>query len=392
MTALPVILGTMAVLVLLPVTVLSVQVIAARMGRQPGPNPDGVRPRIAVLIPAHNESAVIAETLRSILPQLVAGDRALVVADNCTDETAAIARGHGAEVTERNDPERRGKEYALDHGVRRLRDDPPGVVIIIDADCRARPGTIERLARVCHETSRPVQALYQMHSPDGAVRKIRIAEFAWIVRNHVRPLGNLRFGLPCQLMGTGMAFPWDVIRNADLVSGQLAEDMKLGIELALSGYPAVFCPDAVVTSFFPRDRTARNTQSTRWEHGHLTLILREFPRLIARAIRKGDAGLLVLAADLMVPPLTLLAFVLAIVLLSGYLLFRIESVVWPFHVSLVALWLFIIAITVAWHGWGRGSVSFLSLLAIPFYMLSKIPLYLRFLVKRQKTWIKTGRD
>jgi len=86
--------------------------------------------KVAVLIPAHNEEAVIHETIESIKSQLNEGDRIYVVADNCSDKTAEIAAGLGTEVLERVDLERRGKGYALDFGIShiRLADELPEVV------------------------------------------------------------------------------------------------------------------------------------------------------------------------------------------------------------------------------------------------------------------------
>jgi cellulose synthase/poly-beta-1,6-N-acetylglucosamine synthase-like glycosyltransferase len=392
MNVLSAILGILAALILVPVLVLLFQILMALLVCWPRPLPQNRRPPVGILIPAHDEAVVIAATLGSIFPQLVEGDRVLVVADNCSDETAAIARKLGAEVVERSDLERRGKGYALDFGVRRMRDDPPEVVIIIDADCLVHPGTIDRLARTCVATSLPVQALYLMLSPQGAGLKTHIAEFAWVVRNQVRPLGYHRLGLSCQLMGTGMAFPWVAISNVALASGHIVEDMKFGIDLALAGYPAVFCPEATVTSFFPSDQSAEDTQRTRWEHGHLSMILHEFPRLLACAFRERNARLLGLAVDLVVPPLSLLTLIVITISSLNLIFFLFEDIVWPLNLSLVTLGVFAIAITIAWYGWGRKIISFLSMLIIPFYILSKTPLYFRFLTKRQKSWVKTGRD
>ena len=72
----------------------------------------------------------------------------------------------------------------------------------------------------------------------------RVAEFAFRVKNWVRPLGLRALNLPCQLMGTGMAFPWAVIRSANLASGLAVEDLKLGLDLARAGHPPLFCPSA----------------------------------------------------------------------------------------------------------------------------------------------------
>jgi cellulose synthase/poly-beta-1,6-N-acetylglucosamine synthase-like glycosyltransferase len=392
MTVLLAILGTFAALILVPVTVLLVQVLMALPAYRTRPLPQGRRLPVGILIPAHDEAAVIAATLGSILPQLTEGDRLLVVADNCTDDTAAIAADEGATVIERHNAELRGKGHALEFGIRHLETNPPDIVIIVDADCQADAGTIDRLSRTCDYTARPVQSLYLMHAPAGAGLTARVAEFAWIVRNWIRPLGQSRLGLPCQLTGSGMAFPWRLIRNLGMANSHIVEDMKFGIDLALAGYPTVFCPDATVTSYFPSDKMATVTQRTRWEHGHLSMILHELPRLLACAFRMHNFRLVGLAADLVVLPLTLLTLIIATVFLLNLVFFLFEGFVWPLILSLIALGLLVAAIAVAWYGWGRKVISLASMTAIPFYILFKIPLYLRFLTKRQKSWVKTKRD
>ena len=164
-------------------------------------------------MPAHNEAGGIADVLRALLPQLGSNIYLVIVADNCTDGTANIARevvAHhsGVQVIERFDAERRGKGYALDFGLRHIEKSPPEVILILDSDCELSAGAIARLASLCVTRNRPVQALYLMYAPLGASVKTKLAEFAWLVKNHVRALGYSRLGLPCQLMGTGMAFTW----------------------------------------------------------------------------------------------------------------------------------------------------------------------------------------
>ncbi|HEV7136313.1 MAG TPA: glycosyltransferase family 2 protein, partial [Steroidobacteraceae bacterium] len=233
-----------ALVLLVPILTLAVEVLASISGRERQCAFAADRPSLAIVVPAHNEAGLIAGTIRAILPQLLAIDRLIVVADNCSDETAAVAGAAGAQVLVRNDSTRRGKGYALDFGVRHLTADPPEVVLIVDADCRVEEGCVDRLARVCAASRRPVQALDLMHARADAGLTGRIAAFAWILKNQARPIGLGRLGLPCQLMGTGMAFPWECIARADLASGHIVEDLKLGIELALEGSPALFCPEA----------------------------------------------------------------------------------------------------------------------------------------------------
>jgi cellulose synthase/poly-beta-1,6-N-acetylglucosamine synthase-like glycosyltransferase len=343
-------------------------------------------------VPAHNEAAGITATLQAILGQLAAGDRILIVADNCSDNTATIAAMEGAEVIERCNPDLRGKGYALDFGVRHLAEEPPEIVVIIDADCHAAPGSIERLVRRCALTQCPVQALYLMHNLPGANLKQRIAEFAWLVKNWVRPLGSQRLGVPCQLMGTGMAFPWALISNAQLANSELVEDMKLGIDLALAGHPPVFCVDALVTSQFPESAPAVDSQRTRWEHGHLGMILQHAPRLIGRALLRGDLRLLGLALDLAVPPLALLVVMISSVFAVAFAGYWLGLSVFPLLLASAAIGLLTLTVLLAWMGWGRRVLPFADLLSVPLYVLGKAPIYLKFWTKRQKDWVRTGRD
>jgi cellulose synthase/poly-beta-1,6-N-acetylglucosamine synthase-like glycosyltransferase len=347
---------------------------------------------IAVLIPAHNESSGIIATLKSIQPQLRPQDRLLVVADNCSDDTADVAATNGVEVIQRSDSNNRGKGYALDFGLRHLAQNPPEVVVVIDADCILEANTLNQLAASARNSSRPVQALYLMYAK-GTDFKSKISEFAWCVKNLVRPLGYANLGLPCQLMGTGMAFPWNIILNADLANGNIVEDMKLGIDLSIAGTPPLFYSASKVTSYFPVISEVQSGQKTRWEHGHLTMILTEAPRLLIKGLFKRDISLLAMAFDLAVPPLALL-----VMLLFGYagltsiILMTYDVGYLAFQLTMYAIVILTISIAVAWWGWGKNIISLRTLLYVPIYMILKIPHYIKFLFKRQKTWNKTERD
>jgi cellulose synthase/poly-beta-1,6-N-acetylglucosamine synthase-like glycosyltransferase len=374
-----------------PVMVFFSQAVLAAISRAATEAASGRRPTVAVLIPAHNEEAGIGNTLACLRAQLTGGDRLLVVADNCTDDTAAVARGHGAEVCERTDPERRGKGYALDCGVRFLDDDPPDVLIIVDADCLVGKGAVGTLARRAFCTGRPVQALYMMHSQTRERLASRIAEFAWLVKNYVRPLGWHKAGFPCQLMGTGMAFPWPLISAASLANSHLVEDMKLGIELAGKGYPPLFCREAAVSSFFPLTADGARAQRSRWEHGHMSIIMNEIPGLLLQSVRTRNWGLLALAADLIVPPLALLVLLVGGILLLSAALLAWNGVVLPFAAAAVLAAALASAVSLSWWKFGRTVVSPYDLLLAVVYAVEKIPLYIRYFINKQVEWIRTER-
>jgi cellulose synthase/poly-beta-1,6-N-acetylglucosamine synthase-like glycosyltransferase len=383
-----------ACLLSVPVAVLLGEVLAAVAlpRRAQAPIPQGVRPRIAVLVPAHDESDGILPTLQDIKAQLAAGDRLLVVADNCCDDTAAVAAAAGGEVSERQDSARIGKSYALDHGFRHLGADPPEVVIVIDADCRLADGAIMRLAAACIETGRPVQALYLMQAPEEAAVSRQVANFAWRVKNWVRPLGLAALGLPCQLVGTGMALPWRALSSVEVASGAIVEDLKLGLELTAAGHPPVFCPAAVVTSAFPRSEEGAATQRQRWEQGHIGLIVWVVPRLVRLAIARRNWPLLALALDLAVPPIALLAILLvSALIMSGLAAVAGISDV-AFQISAVASLAFAISVLLAWWTHGRCVLPVASLLEVPAYVLDKCRLYAGLLAgKRAAQWIRTDR-
>jgi cellulose synthase/poly-beta-1,6-N-acetylglucosamine synthase-like glycosyltransferase len=389
----PWMLDILAGLVVIPTAVLCLEIMVAVI-RPPVPlhSDHNPRRRLAVLVPAHNESAAITRTLEDIKPQLCPGDLLVVVADNCTDDTAAVAKVSGARVVERRDAERIGKGYALDWGLRHLAADPPDVVVMIDADCRLSDGSIAHLANVCSMTGRPVQALYLMTVPAGSGINKRIAAFAWRVKNWVRPLGLGGLGFPCQMMGTGMAFPWPVIRATDVASGWIVEDLKLGLDLAAAGHPPLFCPSARVTSQFAASARGADTQRSRWEHGHIMTILKLAPRMLCTAIVRANISLLSLTFDLTVPPLSLLAMLLILMCAMTAAAALLGLGLTALIISTVCLICFTTSVGFAWDKHGRDILPARAVFSVPFYALGKLGLYGQILFgKMTAQWIRTDR-
>lgn len=351
------------------------------------------RPTVAVLTPAHNEQGVLTRTIASVKPQLTERDRHIVIADNCTDGTATEARQAGAVALERHDAEHRGKGYALAFGVEYLRADPPQVVIIIDADMHVHEGSIDVLARTAAELQRPVQALDLLAPPDDPSPRDRISSFAFTFRNHVRPAGLRRLGLPCMLMGTGMALPWELISRATLATGNIVEDMQLGIDLAAQGHPAEFCPEAKVTGRLPKQDSAAVSQRTRWEHGHLRTLLTTAPGLIVRAMRRGQWRLAGLGLELAVPPLSLLVAMLLGLSVITALAGGFFGASWiPLGITVTSVAMVAICVLIGWAGFARHTLQLRTLLAAPLYLLWKAPVYIAFLLRPKRQWVRTERD
>ncbi|NJN49648.1 MAG: glycosyltransferase [Alkalinema sp. RL_2_19] len=126
------------------------------------PQPLRYSPRAAIVIPAHNEAAGLAATLAPLRQLAIP---IVLVADNCSDQTAAIGQNLGAIVLERHNPQQRGKGYAMDFAIDFLRRQPPEVVVFLDADCQIANAEVLQLIDQAVRQQSPVQSVYVMHLP-----------------------------------------------------------------------------------------------------------------------------------------------------------------------------------------------------------------------------------
>lgn len=385
--------------VLLPLAIFVLQVTLASMTTPPRRFAENTlsRPhgkRVAVLVPAHNESANVIPTLTAILQQVEPGDRVIVIADNCNDDTAQHARMPGVEVVERFDTRQRGKGYALDFGWRHaLATGPvPDYALVLDADCVMHPGGLNALLQADRGDTRPIQALYLCENIGPTTVKQRIAEFAWRIKNWARALGYARLGLPCQLMGSGMLIPSGCLVSHALASGHLVEDLQLGLELAGAGMPPLFCDAALVTSAFPTSAEAQTAQRTRWEHGHLSIIVSALPSGFLAWCKKPRIGFAALLLDVAVPPLTLLLALVAMVSALA-VAWGLASDSWAASKVIAIAWACVVfALGMGWLRYGRDLISAADVMRAVGYVAWKLPLYVKFLVARQTEWVRTRRD
>jgi cellulose synthase/poly-beta-1,6-N-acetylglucosamine synthase-like glycosyltransferase len=383
-----------AVCSLVLVAVLLTEVIAGLPGARHAKVASNQEPAVfAVVMPAHNEVGTIEMTLASLIPEIGDRGQVLVVADNCTDETAAVSAAAGAQVIARHDPAMRGKGYALAFAIRKLASAPPDVVVILDADCVPAPGTISQLVANCNSLQLPLQARYELVQPDrGGGAMARVGLLAWRVKNLLRPSGLSNLGLPCLLMGTGMALPWAALAKCNLETGHLVEDMVLGLELTDAGYPPRFMPDLCVRSALPPSAEGRNSQRARWETGHLQVILQLLPRFLGRGITHAKLPLVALALHAAVPPLAFLTLLLiGTVAASGLIAMAGGSVI-ALAIASTASVAALLALFLSWHKMGRDLLSIRELLLLPLYVLSKTSIYWRAISGRPMQWIRSKRD
>ena len=379
-------------LLVVPITVFCIECLAALLPEQIKPKSwNTKRPQIAVLIPAYNEAAQIALVIEEVKKQLLDNDLLLVIADNCQDNTADIACLAGATVIERINKTERGKGYALDHGLQYLQDNPPEVVVVLDADCIIYPKALSNISYLAKYTGRPVQAKYLMEQPNNPGLTDRISAFAIQIKNRIRFLGLRLLGAHCLLTGSGMAFPWSVINRVSLAGGITTDDMKLTVDLALTGIFPIYCEEALVVGRLMENQDAQS-QRTRWEHGHLQMILAEVPRLLKAFFQQRRLALLILALDIAVPPMSLLVMLWVVMtMIATTTTILGASSLLALMLGVTGLGLLVVLLLI-WGKFGREDLSLKDLIAIPFYIISKIVIYFKFLINPQSLWLKTERD
>jgi hypothetical protein len=168
--------------------------------------------------------------------------------------------------------------------------------------------------------------------------------------------------------------------------------MQLGIDLAIAGKPPLLCLEAKVNGSLPGARPAALVQRTRWEHGHLGTLLVESPRLVWQALKQGRLGLLAMAIDLSVPPLALFSIAWSLVASASAAWWLRGGSRLPVLLSAYSGGALLLSVFLAWARHARARIPGHVLLLAPMYILWKIPVYLSFLFRRQKSWVRTPRD
>ncbi|QJU57178.1 glycosyltransferase [Sphingomonas sp. AP4-R1] len=389
------ILGFLAAILCVPLIVTDgvflIEVLLGLRGNDTGglARPTG---SIALIVPAHNEQSVVRASVEKMIAESPAGTRVLVVAHNCSDATAEQARAGGAEVHVLNEPDRRGKGYALAGGKAALMAAPPATVIVVDADCTPAAGAIARLAATSEKYGRAVQASYLFAPRRDGGPIVQISNFAMLVKNLVRQRGGRRIGAPALLTGSGMAFPWPLYASLDLATGNIVEDLALGVDLVRRSQPPVFEPRATIWSN-PSSEQGTGTQRARWEGGFLATARGFGLPLLLRGLARLDWQMLWMGLHLLTAPLTLLLMLNGAAVLLWLLLWLIGAAPLAAPVAMIGLaGLVVMAVLAAWAAAGRAMLSASTLIRLPLYMGWKLALYAK-IVRGKETpdWIRTER-
>ena len=357
---------------------------------------DGFSPRsrLVVLVPAHDEESLVARTVTSLLGQSYPRElyRVAVIADNCTDQTAAVARRAGADlVMTRDDPGARGKGRALRWAIDQLLDTTPlDAIVSVDADTIADPDLLLALVHRFEGGAEAVQSDYRTFGDGTGSSSLR--EAAFVLMNWVRPAGCDVLGRSAWLVGNGWLLSAQRLRRQPWTAFTSTEDREYSLQMQIDGGRIAFAGGAAVHAPTAPNRQAAQTQQLRWEGGWASLLRSELPRLFAEAWRQRSPGMIMLAYELAVPPLGFLAAgELTGLLMSGALAVAGAGPGWwaaPWAVGCLSIPLYVL---LGFAASGAPRSAYRSLLQAPRFVLAKPLSLYRTLTFHGDVWVRTER-
>ena len=372
--------------------------------------------RFVLLIPAHNEERLLPGLLNSLacLDYPAQLFEIHVVADNCTDQTAALAQSSGVNVHVRTDLTNRGKGPAIQWLFDRVWHTGAKIdaALILDADSIVNGNFLRIMAAHLENGEKVIQAYYAVRDPGSSwSSSLRYTAFALL--HYSRPLARMVLGGSVGLKGNGMVFTTAIFERYKW-SASITEDIELHMKLLLDGERVTFAPDAVVLGEMPGTLANSESQHDRWERGRLEMRRRYVPQLAKRCLAEISAGHFrkaYLFFDAMmehiIPPFSVLVGVNLLCLLADLILLALvgmkgsEAILsTSYNLVWVNLWLSLLLLLgqAVYVVTGLKSVQaasniYLGLLYTPAYMIWKFLQYGRVLFQRgELEWVRTKRN
>lgn len=282
-----------AVILLLPTVsdVMSLARVLTRRAAAPSTNL-GALQRLLFLVPAHNEELLLAGCVRSLRSQEYTHDRRriVVIADNCTDRTAAVARAEGAECLERRDPEHPSKPHAIAWALTQLPVQAYDAVVIVDADTIVDPGFAGELNAVGPLRSMAVQAYFGLSNPMESPITRMSAVLAAGIHLYAYQLKQ-RAGLNVPLVGNGMAVGTEVLATHGWQAFSICEDWEMFALLTANQVRIAGAPRARIYAQEAHSLDESATQRQRWTAGRVAVLFHVGPRLLTRGGIRGHQRL-----------------------------------------------------------------------------------------------------
>ena len=342
---------------------------------------EGQNTNFLILVPAHDEELHIATTVERLKSLEYAAYRVVVVADNCTDNTATIVRNLGVDVIERTgDP---GKGQALYDAMTQLQDEPWNAVVIVDADSLLSKNALQVLDKELAAGAEAVQLLYGISNPDESIRT-KAMEMGQSSFNGLRPKGRSRLGLSSGIFGNGFCLPRATLQKVPYKAHSIVEDIEYHTKLLQAGIRTYFCDKASVLAKMPTSPEAAEKQRVRWERGRAITINTFAPQLWKEAL-KGNAMALDALVDIITPPATYIGIPLLVTIILGGTAWKIAALV---CIVIMVAHYFISSLK---YGNAKNLMSILAF--TPGYVAWKIVLLGKsFLTQKRLGWERTDRE
>jgi len=355
--------------------------------------------RFLLLVPAHNEEAVIENLVDNLVDGLAYPKElytVCVIADNCTDNTALIAHDGGAFVIENTTPtgQPRGKPYAILAALEAFADllyKDYDAIAVFDADNLVDSSYLQHMNKHLLNGERVIQCYLDSKNPDDNHITLGYA-IAYYSMNRMWQLAKYRLGLPNAIGGTGFCIDTSVIKQIGWTARSLTEDLEFTIQCICNGIPVTWCHATRIYDEKPESLKVSLIQRLRWCRGHWDVAFRYIPKLLLRAITKLDHRALDGVIYLAMPSVMLIIALMWTLFFVGVLIFDqpvfqlLPLWAWMFLWVLTRIYLLIVCSIDSTVKYGKVE----AVLALMFFNLTYVPLsFWGMLTCKNKTWVRT---
>ncbi len=347
--------------------------------------------RFAVIIPAHNEELLLPRLIESAQGQDYPCDlfNIIVVADNCTDNTAIIARQNGVTVLERFDLEKRGKGYAIKWALGIIILDQYDAVVIIDADCVMNCSALQYLNKIIQK-NRVIQCYVSISNPNDSWLT-KLSDVSKKIETEIYLPAKQKLGLSSYLLGAGICFPVGILQRYGWDAFTVGEDLEYYAKLALQGESICFAYDAKIFYRESSSLKQATSQRMRWSSGKFAIAWKYGIKLLLRGLTERNIVKFDAALPLIFPNHSLSINISLVGLLLSFVLpvtHKFAFVGWFITLCLIQVGIFILGIFYTNNKFNK----FIAIFFAPLFLIWKMAIdCLSALGLGRKKWVRTER-